>query len=335
MCALVLGLLSGCSDPEPAPLPSPGPQPGVIFDTDIGNDIDDALALAMLHTYANAGSIDLLAVTISAERTNSAPFVDLVNHFYGRGDTAIGVVRGGVPGAPDSYVDVVSLAEDGTEFLYPRDLDSSNDAPDAVTVLRRTLAGRRDSSVVIVSVGFATNLTELLGSLPDEWSPLSGVELIAAKVRFLSLMAGDFADTDNAEYNVRNDIGAAQEVSENWPTRIVWSGFEVGSAVWYPGESIESDFGYVAHHPIADSYEAYAEMPYDRPTWDMTSVLVAAGDTEPFLGSSAMGRVRIDDAGHSHFESDPSGLHQRLTVRPQYIELLRAHFVELVAAPPL
>ena len=37
----------------------------VIFETDIGNDIDDALALDMLYKYMDQGRIDLLAVMLN------------------------------------------------------------------------------------------------------------------------------------------------------------------------------------------------------------------------------------------------------------------------------
>ena len=44
------------------------PQPQkVIFDTDMGNDIDDALALDMLYKYMDAGKVDLLAVMVNKE----------------------------------------------------------------------------------------------------------------------------------------------------------------------------------------------------------------------------------------------------------------------------
>src|SRR5205085_11191369 len=39
----------------------------VIFDTDMGNDIDDALALAMLHALQTKGEAKLLAVTITKD----------------------------------------------------------------------------------------------------------------------------------------------------------------------------------------------------------------------------------------------------------------------------
>src|ERR1700742_1487718 len=77
---------------------SAAPTP-IIFDTDIGNDIDDALALGVIHALQSRGECELLAVTITKDNPWSAPFVDLVNTFYGRGGIPIGVVHHG--GTPD------------------------------------------------------------------------------------------------------------------------------------------------------------------------------------------------------------------------------------------
>jgi hypothetical protein len=78
---------------------SPAPV-DVILDTDIGNDIDDALALALLHALESRGECRLLAVTITKDHPLAAAFTDALNGFYGRGDVPIGMVRGGqTPGA--------------------------------------------------------------------------------------------------------------------------------------------------------------------------------------------------------------------------------------------
>ena len=69
----------------------------LIFDTDICGDCDDVLALGMIHALQSRGHCRLLAVTISVDNEQAAPFVNAVNTFYGRGDIPIGVVgKGGV-----------------------------------------------------------------------------------------------------------------------------------------------------------------------------------------------------------------------------------------------
>ena len=45
----------------------------VIFDTDIGNDIDDALALGVIHALQSRGECRLVAVTISKDNALCAP----------------------------------------------------------------------------------------------------------------------------------------------------------------------------------------------------------------------------------------------------------------------
>src|SRR5882724_11952295 len=67
----------------------------LIFDTDMGNDIDDAVALAMIHALESRGEAKLLAVTVTKDNRWAAPFIDAMNTFYGRGDIPIGVVHDG------------------------------------------------------------------------------------------------------------------------------------------------------------------------------------------------------------------------------------------------
>src|SRR6185437_13326060 len=67
----------------------------IIFDTDMGNDVDDALALAMLHALQSRHEINLLAVTITKDNKWAAPYVELVDTFYGRPQIPSGTVRKG------------------------------------------------------------------------------------------------------------------------------------------------------------------------------------------------------------------------------------------------
>jgi inosine-uridine nucleoside N-ribohydrolase len=39
----------------------------IVFDTDMGNDIDDAVALAVLHALESRGEAKLLAVTLTKD----------------------------------------------------------------------------------------------------------------------------------------------------------------------------------------------------------------------------------------------------------------------------
>ena len=306
----------------------------VIFDTDIGNDIDDALALAMLHVYSDLGQVTLLAVTISKDNEMAAPFASLVNTFYGRPALPIGVVRRGKTTDEGKYLRPLLEKRRNGRLVYPRQLHSGREAPEAVELQRRILVGQPDCSVVFVVVGFSTNIVRLLESLPDEHSTLNGSDLVRRKVRLLSIMAGMYSEPRQREYNVYTDLPAAQRLFKNWPTPIVVSGYEIGEAIRYPASSIEHDFKYVSHHPISDAYRLYMEMPYDRQCWDLTSVLFAVEPEADYFGLSPPGSIHVDSTGLTHFEPGPSGLHRYLVLATDEIVTVRQRLVDLVSKAP-
>ncbi|MEL6894847.1 MAG: nucleoside hydrolase [Planctomycetota bacterium] len=286
----------------------------LIFDTDIGNDCDDVLALGMIHALQSRGECDLLAVTITKDHPLAAPFVDCVNTFYGRGEIPIGVCHSNVTPHVGKFNVLASQMDDG-KSRYPHDLKSGEDAMDAVRLLRKTLAAQPDGSVVIAQVGFSTNLANLLKTKPDDYSALSGVELVRKKVRLLSIMAGAFrqivGDTghlyDHKEYNIVKDIPAAKKLVADWPVPIVWSGFEIGKNLRYPHQSILRDYRYVDHHPLPEAYTLYNPPPHDRPTWDLTSVLYAVRPEAGYFTLSSPGRVAVADNGLTTFQEDKDG----------------------------
>jgi inosine-uridine nucleoside N-ribohydrolase len=300
----------------------------IVFDTDMGNDIDDAIALAILHALESRGEARLLAVTLTKDTPQAAPFVDAVNTFYGRPGIPIGVVRDGKTPEPRPM-----LAAVVDNPAFPRRLRDGRDAPEATGLLRRILAGEKDGSVVFVQVGFSTNLARLLASAADAASPLSGRDLVARKARLLSIMAGHFP-AGNPEYNVRVDLPASRKVYEEWPTPIVFSGLEVGGAMLFPAASIETEFGYVAQHPVAVAYRAYKKMPYDRPTWDPTSALFAVRPERGYFSLSPPGMVSLDAEGRTTFAPRPDGTHRILTLDPiQRARTLEA-MIGLASQPP-
>ena len=306
----------------------------IIFDTDMGNDVDDAVALAILHSLESRGEAKLLAVTITKDNPFAAPFIDLVNTFYGRKDIPIGMVKDGKTPQDAAMIRVpVERKAANGKPLYPRRIVDGKQAPEAVGLLRRVLAAQPDRSVAVVQVGFSTNLARLLDSPPDSASPLSGRDLVARKTTLLSIMAGAFP-SGKREYNVHIDIPSARKLFADWPGPVVFSGWEVGNAMHFPATSIEKEFAYVPNHPVADSYRAYKKMPYDRPTWDPTSALYAVRPDRGYFGISQPGRVTVDDQGVTIFTPAADGNHRYLTVNEvQKARTLEAMIV-LASEPP-
>ena len=308
----------------------------LIFDTDIGNDVDDVLALGMIHALQSRGECELLAVTISKDHELAAAFTDAVNTFYGRGDVPIGVCRSGVTPAAGKFNPLAEQKDNG-KHRFPHDLMSGKDAPDAVDVLRKVLAAADDRSVVMTQVGFSSNYANLLESKPDHISPLGGVQLVKRKVRLLSMMAGAFTKiggNDHKEYNVVKDIPSAKKIAATWPTPVIWSGFEIGIALPYPHQSILKDYAYVQHHPLAEAYIAYNPPPHDRPTWDLTSVLQAVRPDRDYFGLSETGRVNVADDGLTSFVQDANSSHQYLTLTDEQKLRVTEVLVALSSQPP-
>lgn len=305
----------------------------IIFDTDIGDDIDDALALAMLHALADRGEVEILAVTISKDNPWCAVYADILNCFYGRPDIPIGVVTNGKR-PNDGYATTVASRKVDGQFVYPRNLESGTMAPNAVDLMRRVLSQQPDNSVVMISVGPKTNIARLLQSNPDKRSPMSGMDMIKSKVSNYVMMGGDFRESAAPEFNIKTDADAAREVFKDWPTPIVISGFDIGKKVYFPATSIEKDYGYVKDHPVAEAYRAYAKMPYDRPTWDLTAVLYAARPDHGYFHLSEPGQVTVDEKAVTHFTPAKDGKHRYFILPDDQCGAVLQACIKLASSPP-
>ena len=321
----------------------------VLFDTDICGDVDDVLALAMLHALADRGECDILAVTVSRPHRLGPVMVDAINTFYGRPSIPIALTRL-APDRDSNYLDLVTR-QDGGEFRYPHDLIDGRATPSAVELMRRTLADSPRNGIKIVQVGLATNTAALLRSPADDISPLSGEALIRDKVAELHVMAGAFEPIDGEpnyrEANVRNHVEPMAFLATHWPRNvpIIWSGFEVGRALPYPRGSIRDDFSIREHHIVREAYLRHSGPDHDRPTWDLTSVLEAVRPNRGYFERSQPGTVSVDAAGATRFTAtspntgktnkDSPPPRDRILVVPQggtprIIEAMRT----LVSQPP-
>lgn len=329
LLSLLLGILT-----------SQAAKPAILFDTDITGDVDDVLALAMLHSLADRGACELLGVTISKQNPQTVSFVDAQNTFHGRRDLPIGVTRDATAQKRESRY--LSLADSPH---YPHDLLRNEDAPEAVDLMRQILAGQSDGSVSIVSVGIASNLAGLLHSKADAHSTLDGPALIRQKVKLLSIMAGAFQSIDGnnhfLEANVINGIAAMQTVARQWPTEVpvIWSGYEIGVSLPYPRVSIARDFEHKPHHIVKEAYLLHSGPEHDRPCWDQSSVFHAVFPDRDYFGLSRPGVVTVEADGFTRFilpkKGDSSPQRDRfLTLTPAQRARALEAMVHLTAQPP-
>lgn len=286
----------------------------VIFDTDMGNDIDDALALQMLFNYEDDGIIDLKGITICKCNPHSVEFVDGICRFNGRNDMPLGYAYNGYTPEDNTYLlpTLAALDKDGQPLIKPvQTLESGID--EGYVALRKLLVKEKDSSVILIATGPLTNIARLLKSDPDDISKLNGIELVKLKVKSLHIMNGDYS-IEKPEWNALIDVDAAKIVYSSCPVELIASGFEVGCAVKYPHESILNDFGDPNLNPLTVAYMHYIPMPYDRETWDLTSVFDALDSDRGLFLRSEPGRVEVRDDGTTIFTPDPEGLVRYLSV---------------------
>lgn len=236
----------------------------IIFDTDVGGDIDDAGALAVLHALADRKEIEILAMGVVIGHEAAVPYVHAVNTWYGRPNLPIGTIKEKAPYSRDEYMVPIVAA-------YPHTLTKET-APDVVKLYRKVLASQPDRSVTLIAVGPATNIRNLLTSGPDEHSPLTGAELMRRKIKFYGSGGNGNAGLPNGKcgFNYYTDLTAASQEMELLPTDFptVFAGgsggkLKVGSAL----SQARPD------HIIRKSYEAYYKgTAQDRFTWDQLRV---------------------------------------------------------------
>ena len=308
----------------------------IIFDTDMGNDVDDVVALDLLLKYHEAGKANLLAIMGSRDAVSCCPFIDMYDKWFGYPNIPIGMVINGANPTPDKdaySTKTLAIEKNGKKVFLPKK-QHPLDYPNAVDLYRKILSHVPDKSVVIVAVGFSSNLARLMETDGDEYSPLNGTELLKRKVSYISIMAGNFLPDAKPEYNVWNDVMAARKLYTQSPVPLIFSTFDLGKKILYPGKCIQDNLNWTADHPLRSAYCFYKKMPYDRPCWDPTSALYALEPHSGFFGLSEKGDVSVDDKGGTTFTPNPKGNCQYLTVTPEQQQKVKDYLVKIVSQKP-
>lgn len=306
----------------------------IIFETDMGNDIDDAMALDLLFKNMDAGNIKLLGVGVHKNNPYSKEFIDIMRCWYGYKKMPIGVNSACVTDMDcvDYCTKTCKMTDENGAPLFARSKNPKYE--EAVDMYRRLLSKADDNSVVIVTVGFSTTIAQLLESQPDKYSKLTGCELVAKKVKYFSAMAGEFTIPEFAEYNVFNDLGAARTLFETSPVPIVFTPWQIGEQVQYPGASIEKDFEWGESHPMVEAYKHYQQMPYNRPTWDVIAAYYACHPDAGCFTISEPGNIKVVGKGVTQFTPAKDGNCRYMTVTPEQVKQILNYFYQVIPQKP-
>ncbi len=165
----------------------------VIFDTDIGDDIDDAYALALI---LRSPELQLLGVTTTAGDT------------LARARLAAKMLAGDGHGGIPVYAGVSHPMPHPGHTAWAGDFSSrALHAAGAVEFMRRQIHAR-PGQITLIAAGELTNVAALLESEPG----------IARKIRAIALMGGSVrrgyapGSPPEPEWNIRSNAGAARTV---------------------------------------------------------------------------------------------------------------------------
>lgn len=309
IAALIFTFLAGCqdnsSDQKPAQTETDTASVqtavapvNVIFDTDMGPDYDDVGAITMLHAFADEGSANILATIASTKYEGVAEVLNVFNTYFKRPQIPVAV-----PSQKASVLRDFQHWSDSVRKNYPHAIKSNKDAEDAIKLYRKILSQQPDTSVTIITVGFLTNISNLLKSQPDSFSTLTGRDLVNQKVKKLVSMAGKFPE--GSEFNVNIDAAASQYTYANFPRPVIFSGFEIGKDI-KTGIPLISDSS-IKNSPVKDVFRISIPMAKEdsagRMSWDETAVLVGVKGHEPYY-TLQQGTIIIDDKGYNKWSND-------------------------------
>ncbi|PTB73660.1 nucleoside hydrolase [Trichoderma longibrachiatum ATCC 18648] len=248
-----------------------GRQP-IIIDTDLFSDVDDVGALAIANVLHNCGLADLRGIVLNTPSHYGALAASALCTYYGN-DVPIAAFRLiNNDTFFDSFYYLYGEYASKLAYHWPRKLDSAFSTPTPVELYRTILSSAKDKSIHIISIGFLTNLADLLKSEADHISPLSGLELAAQKVSELIIMGGEYPS--GWEYNFGGiDPESTAHVVHHWPksVNITYSGSELGGNI-FSGQSLVQRLP--PDSPVLSAYQWYVGRGSTlRPSWDPITTL--------------------------------------------------------------
>lgn len=307
LLAITCMMLQSCSKNKPGETVTA--VPAIIYDTDLGSSTDDLFGLEMLYRYHEQGRCRLLGVVVDRMGEDCAAVADVMDTYFGHGGLPIGLVRNGIEN-PAVWIDYKGLPAytlaNGSP-MFQRTIEDYSTLPDCWQLYRRLLAAEPDHSVSIVSVGFVTCLAQLLESKSDEYSPLTGVELVRQKVRCLYIQGGRFGEADEGDFNFAQGIDFAQTFFQLWPSDvdIVFSPMETGQLVEYTPEQVIADIDWTDIHPIKQVYMT-CNCNTGQKMWD-PMVVINAVEGDSLFSLSERGNVTILPDAETPFTPSSTG----------------------------
>jgi len=211
-----------------------------------------------------------------------------MNHFYGHDDIILGAWKGHFGSNCDKHYDGTFGQNQYLATVIRKTGGPIKDSSMVMTgtdAYRKALVAAPDGSVNVASIGMPTNLRDLLNTTADQYSTLSGVDLVARKVAKVVFMDGGYnfgcaAGNVGPAYDCE---GGAMETLQRMPStvRMVFSN-KGSSPPIYTGKGMQKS--HPASSPCREAYKHWCCNPngedgtHGRLSWDPITVMIAALD---------------------------------------------------------
>ena len=287
------------------------PDQTVVLETDLGGDVDDVGALALLLDGSKRYGYRMGGVSLNRIGPRIPDAVRAL--LCARGFNELPIAHT-VPGVEFESPYVAEMAK-----LLPE--GARRETVPVQEFYRKLFAQAEDRSVTIVSVGFLQNLDIVWREDPA---------LFEKKVRSVLIMGGSFLyKPEYKEYNFTCE-GHLRETSdfvENYPGQVIYIGWEAGGHVW-TDVSPKKDIS----DPVVAAYEAFGRQegcfPYRRQSWDPVTADFAIHGENGFYRLSPNVRVWLEE-GMTRFAECPEG-NAAFVILNQSEETVSGHISEAI-----
>ncbi|KAJ4305296.1 hypothetical protein N0V90_000827 [Kalmusia sp. IMI 367209] len=243
----------------------------IIVDSDMLNFDDDPLAIGLANIFDVWGEVDLIGVMSSIGSRWAPPAMDAINTFFGHPEVPVAVIKptNNQTQDPDypEYGDYLT----GLTTQFPEDVITGDLTPDPVASYRYLLSTSANDSITIAVIGFFDNMYNLMHSGPDVISPLTGVELLNAKVKELVVQANDVGTSFNTG---AHNTTYAQYVLNHWEKPLTLASDDVGDNTII-GSRITTELN-ITSNPLGYALRTNIGYNQTHKVWDAVAVYYAA-----------------------------------------------------------
>ena len=247
----------------------------VIIDTDFASDADDVVALELATIMQDKGLIDIKGIALSTTYSRSPMAISALLRQNKHSNIPIAMDTSNGVQVATKYVD--AIYESGySEYISP------------VSLYRKILANSNEK-VSIITLGFLQNIEDLLKSGPDNYSSLTGAELVAEKVDTMYVVGGNLDGRPSFNFywgTGRSTTDAAQYVNKTFPGRIVYFTEEMGNDVFCGGFYAKED---ARQSNLITKALTSNNQQYGVVAWDPFAVFVAVQDMYDVLDEYDIG----------------------------------------------